>query len=131
MNNKYVLSSAKISDFYDFIVDHKNSNSNAEELYKKYENSPFAKFSWIMEADGSCQLVLFNYIVAKWIDQQITSSGNTAFKKYKLFYDNNLNENINMIQQNIDAEFIDKMFSIKSEHGDLEDSLINLMGFKI
>lgn len=131
MNDKYVLSSLKIADFYDFISDHKNSDNNFDAVYKKYENSPFAKFSWIMGADGSCQLVLFNYIIAKWIDKQITSSGDTAFDDYKLFFNNNLHESLNIIQQNIDAEFIDKMFCIKDNCGDLEDNLINLIGFKI
>ena len=131
MNDKYVLSSLKIADFYDFISAHQNSDSNFDVLYKKYENSPFAKFSWLMGADGSCQLVLFSYIIAKWIDKQIASSDNTAFKDYKLFFDDELYENLNIVQQNIDAEFIDKMFCIKDDGGDLEDNLINLIGFKI
>lgn len=131
MNDKYVLSSLKIVDFYDFILAHKNANNNSKVLYERYENSPFAKFSWMMDADGSCQLVLFNYIIAKWIDKRITSSNDTSFEGYKLFFDDNLYESINIIQQNIDAEFLDKMFRIKDDQGNLEDNLINLVGFKI
>ena len=131
MNDKYVLSSLKIDDFYDFILAHKNANNNSKVLYEKYENSQFAKFSWMMDADGSCQLVLFNYIIAKWIDKRITSSNDTTFEGYKLFFNDNLYESIDMIQQNIDTEFIDKMFRIKDDQGNLEDNLINLVGFKI
>ncbi len=131
MNNKYIVSSEKFNDLCDFLEAHYNL-SNHNEFYDKYSNSPFAKFSWLIEADASNeQLIIFNYIVAKWLDKQITSSDKNIQAKLTLILNNDNLDLMKISFQNIDNDLIEKMFLPKNNLYDLEDNLINLIGHKI
>lgn len=131
MNNKYVLSSAQYNDFYNFIKAHQDLNYNQLDLYEKYGQSPFSKFSWYMEADNNHELIIFNYLLAKWIDKQISNSDSSIKEKFRFFKDILDNSFINISYQEIDTDFINNMFIVKDRQGNLEDNLIKLIGQKI
>lgn len=131
MNNKYVLSSAQYNDFYNFIKAHQDLNYNQLDLYEKYGQSPFSKFSWYMEADNNHKLIIFNYLLAKWIDKQISNSDSSIKEKFRFFKDILDNSFINISYQEIDTDFINNMFIVKDRQGNLEDNLIKLIGQKI
>lgn len=131
MNNKYVLSSDQYNDFYNFIKAHQDLNYNQLDLYEKYGQSPFSKFSWYMEADNNHELIIFNYLLAKWIDKQISNSDSSIKEKFRFFKDILDNSFINISYQEIDTDFINNMFIVKDRQGNLEDNLIKLIGQKI
>ena len=131
MNNKYVLSSDQYNDFYNFIKAHQDLNYNQLDLYEKYGQSPFSKFSWYMEADNDHKLVIFNYLLAKWIDKQISNSDPLISKKFEIVKSIINDSFINIFYQEIDTDLINNMFIIKDDQGDLEENLVKLIGQKI
>lgn len=128
---KYVLSSESFDDFYQILEDMNNLEDDFESLYEKYSDQKLASFFWFLGGDGKEKLVLFYYLVAKWMDKKISRRDQSIREKINNLFSKKFDEFGAISFEDIDEDFIYKMLERNITYTSLEDGLIELLGEKI